>query len=128
MQMIHQLAIRLRDLHGLGYVHRDLKPSNVMWLPRENRWTLIDFGCAARIGESAKQGFSIAYAAPEVISTYRRGDKALIAEVRTHVVRVVARCLAASCNSTSMQPTWQLQLSDSVCDNLSPHWPAGVGM
>ena len=46
--MIHQLAMRLKELHAVGYVHRDLKPGNVMWLPRENRWTVIDFGCAAR--------------------------------------------------------------------------------
>ena len=69
--MIHHLALRLRDFHALGYVHRDLKPGNVMWLPRENRWTIIDFGCAARTGESARLGFTLAYAAPEVISTHR---------------------------------------------------------
>jgi serine/threonine protein kinase len=79
--MIHQLAVRLKELHALGYVHRDLKPANVMWLPRENRWTVIDFGCAARTGEDAKLGFSIAYAAPEVIAAYRRGAFTMITQV-----------------------------------------------
>jgi serine/threonine protein kinase len=65
VQMMHQLALRLRDLHEFGVVHRDLKPGNVMWLPRENRWTVIDFGCAARTGERARLCFSLAYAAPE---------------------------------------------------------------
>ena len=84
--MIHHLAMRLKDLHALGYVHRDLKPGNVMWLPRENRWTVIDFGCAARTGERARLGFSVAYAAPEVISAYRAGEHSMVAKVRRPVV------------------------------------------
>jgi hypothetical protein len=82
VQMISQLALRLRDLHELGYVHRDLKPANVMWLPRQNRWTVIDFGCAARTGEEARLGFSFSYAAPEVISAYRIGVVTMVARVR----------------------------------------------
>ena len=90
MQMIHHLALRLRDFHALGYVHRDLKPGNVMWLPRENRWTVIDFGCSARTGETARLGFSLAYAAPEVISAYRAGETSMLAEVRIAVVAAVS--------------------------------------
>jgi serine/threonine protein kinase len=82
LQMILQLAVRLKELHALGYVHRDLKPANVMWLPRENRWTVIDFGCVARTGKSARLGFSIKYAAPEVIAAYRSGATTMIAHVR----------------------------------------------
>jgi serine/threonine protein kinase len=79
--MIVQLALRLKELHALCYVHRDLKPGNVMWLPRENRWTVIDFGCVARTGERAKLGFSVKYAAPEVISAYRSGAQTMIVQV-----------------------------------------------
>ena len=81
LQVMLQLAVRMRDLHALGYVHRDLKPSNVMWLPRENRWTVIDFGCVARVREHARIAFSMAYAPPEVISAYRRGLKFMTIQV-----------------------------------------------
>ena len=79
--MVHHLAMRMRDFHALGYVHCDLKPGNVMWLPRENRWTVIDFGCASRTGEPARLGFSVGYAAPEVVSAYRRGAHTIVAQV-----------------------------------------------
>jgi serine/threonine protein kinase len=82
--MISQLALRLKELHDLGYVHRDLKPGNVMWLPRENRWTVIDFGCVASKGEDTKLGFSVAYAAPEVIAAHRSGSRSMVAQVCPH--------------------------------------------
>jgi eukaryotic-like serine/threonine-protein kinase len=64
-------------MHEAGFVHRDLKPANVMWLPRENRWTIIDFGCAARIGKPAPLSFTLAYAAPEVVHTLEMGMKTI---------------------------------------------------
>jgi serine/threonine protein kinase len=81
LQMIMQLARRLKELHALGYVHRDLNPDNVMWLPQDNRWTMIDFGCVAHTGESARLALSVNYAAPEVIAAYRMGETAMIAQV-----------------------------------------------
>eukprot|EP00892_Ulva_mutabilis_P004148 jgi/Ulvmu1/2104/UM125_0008.1 len=67
LAVLSNISQRLADMHDAGYVHRDLKPANVMWLPRENRWTVIDFGCVARIGESVSLSFTLAYAAPEVV-------------------------------------------------------------
>ena len=55
-------------------MHRDLKPGNIMWLPSQNRWTLIDFGCAARINSQACKGFTLAYAAPEAVRAVFRED------------------------------------------------------
>jgi serine/threonine protein kinase len=70
MQIIQHICECLADLHRSGYVHRDLKPANIMWLPSQNRWTLIDFGCAARIDEITRTGFSLMYAAPEVVRAH----------------------------------------------------------
>lgn len=64
---------RLVELHAAGMVHRDLKPANVMWLPSQNRWTVIDFGCAATTGQLAGLAYTLRYAAPEVVAAKRRG-------------------------------------------------------
>eukprot|EP00892_Ulva_mutabilis_P003621 jgi/Ulvmu1/1630/UM113_0007.1 len=80
LQVIQHVAERLVDLHGAGYVHRDLKFSNVIWLPRENRWTLIDFGCAAAIGETAPLSFTLQYAPPEVVQAMRAGRRTIRAQ------------------------------------------------
>ena len=66
-----------------GYAHRDLKPANVMWLPRENQWTLIDFGCAAKLAEQAPLSFTLGYAAPETIHAWRTGQKSIVSQAAT---------------------------------------------
>ena len=77
--MLAHIADRLQDLHSAGYVHRDIKPGNIMWLPRTKRWTLIDFGCAARTGSRTNVGFSLFYAAPEALRSFMRGDRESVA-------------------------------------------------
>ena len=78
-QVLTHLADRLKDLHAAGFVHRDIKPGNVLWLPRKKRWTLIDFGCVARTNEEATTGFTLSYAAPEVIDAHKAGQRGLVA-------------------------------------------------
>jgi serine/threonine protein kinase len=53
------IADQLVKLHAAGIAHRDLKPENIIWLPSRNEWTLIDFGCAARIGCPASLSYSL---------------------------------------------------------------------
>jgi serine/threonine protein kinase len=76
--VLANIAKRLEAMHKAGYAHRDLKPANVMWLPRENQWTLIDFGCAARVGQEAPLSFTLAYAAPETVRVWREGHRTCI--------------------------------------------------
>ena len=80
MQVVKQTAERLKALHAAGYVHRDLKPANVMWLPRENRWTVIDFGCVAPVRSKRRAALSVRYAAPEAVAAHRGGRAMLVEE------------------------------------------------
>ena len=50
LQVLYHVAQRLVELHSSGWAHLDLKPGNVLRRPRHHSWTLIDFGCAAKIG------------------------------------------------------------------------------
>jgi serine/threonine protein kinase len=78
LQVLVNVARRLAEFQGAGFVHRDLEPANVMWLPRENRWTVIDFGCAAQIGEEAPLSFTLVYAAPEVLIACGRKETTIM--------------------------------------------------
>ena len=75
--VVYHIAQRLAELHAARFVHRDLKPGNVMWLPRRNRWTLIDFGSCVSSGENAPLGYTLRYAAPEVVRALRKGEKSM---------------------------------------------------
>ena len=85
MQVLSNLSERLKDMHEAGYVHRDLKPANVVWLPRENRWTVIDFGCAARIGTRAPLAFTLTYAPPEIIRASEAKEAQVVATAAVDV-------------------------------------------
>jgi serine/threonine protein kinase len=78
VQVIANVATRLQEMHNAGYAHHDLKPANVMWIPRENQWTLIDFGSAGRLGRNTPLRFTLAYAAPEVLKAWKNGEKTCI--------------------------------------------------
>ena len=98
MQIVNHIAERLAALHSAGYVHRDIKPSNVMWLPRRNRWTLIDFGCSARIGANAPVAFTPAYAPPEVVRAHRSGERTTVADPKADSWSLGMVALEVFCN------------------------------
>jgi tRNA A-37 threonylcarbamoyl transferase component Bud32 len=55
VQVIIQIAKKLQVMHKAGFCHRDLKPGNCIWLPSQNAWSLIDFGCTAACGACCDQ-------------------------------------------------------------------------
>ena len=75
--VLANVATRLRDMHDAGYVHRDIKPENVMFLPRENRWTVIDFGCAAHAWKTAPLAYTLVYSPPEVAEAVDAGARTI---------------------------------------------------
>lgn len=83
LQVLANVASLTNDLHQMGYVHRNLKGSNVLWLEAANRWAIVDFGCAARIGEAAAMSFTLTYAPPEAARALHQ-DKTAIACCPSH--------------------------------------------
>jgi eukaryotic-like serine/threonine-protein kinase len=113
---------RLRDMHAAGYVHRDIKPGNIMLLPRQNSWTIIDFGCTARTGELAPLTFTLNYSPPEVIKAFLTKEKTIIAKeaIDAWAMGVVAFELVTG---TTAFPV--LTPRDQVRSNCCPsYWPA----
>lgn len=74
LQVISEVAERLKVLHEAGLVHRDLKPANILWLPRVNAWTIIDFACVAQCDQVREPAFTMQYAAPEAVKAATCGD------------------------------------------------------
>ena len=67
-------------MHQAGFVHRDIKPSNIMLLPRENRWTVIDFGSAAQIGMVVPLSYTLMYAPPEIAAAVSAGAHSTVVD------------------------------------------------
>lgn len=74
-QVINRVAERLMVLHEAGLVHRDMKSANILWLPRMNAWTIIDFECVATCGELRDPAFTAQYAAPEAVKAAARCER-----------------------------------------------------
>ena len=75
IQVIRNVAERVQTLHKAGLVHRDLKPANILWLPRKNCWTIIDFATVASIGTDMPPAYTLPYAAPEALEARSDGFK-----------------------------------------------------
>ena len=80
LQLLHDLASRLQELHELGYVHCNLTPEKITWMCGEIRCS-IDFDCPTKKGSSGPLTNTVEYAAPETVAAYRRGERTMVAEV-----------------------------------------------
>ena len=101
VQFLVHIAKKLETLHEAGWVHRDLKPGNTIWLPSQNKWSLIDFGCAAKTGEHAPLAFSLYYAAPETIEAFTRKEATIVADPAVDVWALGVRSFASMQHAVS---------------------------
>lgn len=67
----------------MGVIYKDLKPENVMYDPKTQRTTLIDFGSSCKQDSPNRQEFSgtVAYMAPEMIQPSNKADSMLNSKV-----------------------------------------------
>ena len=69
LRSLHQSAVGLQELHGLGIAHQDIKPSNVLVFPIEGS-KLTDLGSASQVGSPSLSDKKfvpgdVSYATPE---------------------------------------------------------------
>jgi eukaryotic-like serine/threonine-protein kinase len=65
LDYLQQIGQALTNVHQRGFVHRDIKPANIL-INKQNQATLIDFGSAWAMGESApKKVLTPGFAPPE---------------------------------------------------------------
>lgn len=63
LEVMLQIVEGVRHVHAAGYIHRDLKPDNAL-MGVDGHVKLCDFGCAARIGNSADLETKCAFPSP----------------------------------------------------------------
>ena len=91
IQLLHQLASGLADIHAVGIVHRDIKPSNVL-LDTDRILKIIDFNLARLVDDAHTSGFvgTRGYAAPEL---YVGGHTTFDSKVDVYAMGVTALVL-----------------------------------
>lgn len=64
--ILPSLINALKILHENRLIHNDIKPENLLWNDEKNTVLLGDYGCITESG-GVPQGYSLSYAAPEVL-------------------------------------------------------------
>lgn len=64
--MLHVLDA-LIQFHNQGYIHSDMKPEHILYIPKQKRSVLIDFGFASLLNEWLTPRGSLGYIAPEIL-------------------------------------------------------------
>ena len=81
VQIMIQVAEKVNVLHEAGVAHLDLQPQNLLWCQSEKAWSLSSFGRTSAFGEEAERGaMFLAYAAPEVATSWKEGGTTFAAD------------------------------------------------
>ena len=79
LRMLHQVAVGVKQLHGIGIAHQDLKPSNVLVFDESLISKLADLGRSAHLDYKPPQNDYIfagayGYAPPELLYQFTHPD------------------------------------------------------
>lgn len=67
VRFIADAADGLVEMHAHGMLHRDIKPDNLLWDRERDTVLVSDFGLAAHLDQQREHGWTLGYAAPEVL-------------------------------------------------------------
>lgn len=65
---VQELLSTLQRVHRQGFVHRDVRPSNVLRRLNDDGVLLIDWNCAASIGEPVMFGGTLQFASDAAVA------------------------------------------------------------
>lgn len=126
--MISLKAIEsLIHLQNKDYLHRDIKPENMLWDPKTNTCTFIDFGVARKgngpeleVNDPIKRG-SEAYQAPEVdFQIMHKDDRKYNIKTEIYSIGVIIGEILSVTKPSDHPAYHQLQQLQQALTNASP--------
>lgn len=127
LQVLAHAATRLRDVHAANFVHGAVKPAHILLLPRENRWTLVDFDRAAAVGEEVTPEAQLDYSPPEVLAAAASGSESIRAHPSQDAWALGVVAFELLTGKKALDPARDGQrtvLSAYPCSVNSPGWLA----